>query len=176
MWAIITAGFSGLTQARSCSSSQASQFSTGSVVRSSASSAKVSEYNDDDTSVRSPLNAVSHISRRKDIAIDATALDTAPITPTGYPDTLGDEQAIDLGTVGYVQLRRKAEVRNPASSSLRSPERSLTDKHKVRLLEAAAKLVGGNIAESVRNADKEMKKHWAQVYDTSQSGRSSAAT
>lgn len=98
--------------------------------------------------------------------MSATALDTAPITPTGYPDTLGDEQAIDLGTVGYVRLPQAQESGGTESCLVVSQVtgEKLTNKHKVRLLEAAAKLVGGNIAESVRNADKEMKKHWAQVY------------
>lgn len=93
-------------------------------------------------------------------------LDEAPIEPTGYPDTLGDEQKIDLGTVGYVRLPKAQETGGTESCLVVSQVtgEKLTNKHKLRLLEAAVNLVGGNIKRVFKEADKDTKKRWAQVY------------
>lgn len=93
------------------------------------------------------------------------ALDEASIEPTGY-ESLGDEQAVELGTVGYAQLPQMQENGGTETCLVVSPITGdkLTSKHKLRLLEEAAKIVGGDIEKVIAEVDKDTKKRWAQFY------------
>lgn len=89
-------------------------------------------------------------------------LDKASIQPTGY-ESLGDEQSIDLGTVGYCRLpRRNADgIGAEWCLAVMPLAGRLTPRIKAALLREAARLVGGSVLDQVENADDATVTRWA---------------